>query len=157
MELYSNFFVPSPLLVSEASTINYKPCPSWLGQFQIKMYGEAYGRNHGKLPPALRALALDLTKLVPEQQFTTCFVQKYKQGSFVSPHRDPKNNIGYTLIALFGSWIGGKTIVENVEYETAPGTVCKLPCTFNGYQGPRHSVTEITSGIRYALILNTIE
>lgn len=40
-------------------------------------------------------------------------------------------------------------------FEISPD-ILVLECTIDGKQGPHHRVNKVTSGTRYALILNTI-
>ncbi len=93
--------------------------------------------------------------MVPDQDFNTVFLQRYLIGGQVLPHRDPKNNIGYTIISTFGTWREACTHVNEESFILEDSDVAVLPCTINGLQGPRHYMTPVQSGIRYALILNT--
>lgn len=140
-----------------ASGLDYRPVPMWLGNFQFRLFGMAYGRHHGYLPPHIKDMVRPLMGLCPAQTFTTVFVQRYEEGTEVFSHRDPKNNTGYTVIAPLGDYEGGVLHVEGVgTYSVRPRDAIVLPCTINGVQGPRHWLTPITKGTRYAVILNTI-
>ena len=94
---------------------------------------------------------------VRDQEFNTVFLQRYERGQYVRSHRDPTNNLGYTVIATFGQWEGGVTTVEGADpFRMRPGDLVVLPCTIAGRRGPLHSVSRIEKGIRWTLILNTI-
>ena len=157
-----------------APNVGYRPVPAWLGNFEFKLFGRAYGKEHGVLPPEIRPIAERLMRLIPAQAWTTVFVQRYLTGQEVLPHRDPKNNTGYTVIAVFGDYDGAETTLEGSDvlpdgslkfgsgadddrFRLERGDVLILPCTINGVQGPKHAVSPVTRGIRYTLILNTIE
>lgn len=142
----------------EASDIQLRSSPQWLGGFGFRIYGMYGGRNYGRTPKLLRRQAERMKQLVPDQFFTTLFLQRYKQDEQVLPHRDPRNNVGYTIISTFGTWTGATTHIQGQEpVQMQAGSTMVLPCTINGKQGPRHWVTPVTSGTRYALILNTIQ
>ena len=100
--------------------------------------------------------------LCPNQEFNTIFIQKYEAGTSVKKHRDPRNNIGYIIIAVFGDYDGAVSRIYHEEtsgstsFHLKPGDVLVLPCTIDGKQGPAHEVSEIEDGTRYAIILNTI-
>lgn len=135
--------------------VNYKSSPGFLGKFHISYYGQPYGRGR-QLPEALDDLAQRMTQIHPEQTFNAAFIQKYEQGAFVAAHRDPRSNTGHTLIAVFGDFDGGMTTIDGyAPFTLEEGDILSLECTINGIQGPRHEVSEITRGTRYALILNT--
>lgn len=140
---------------------NTKPVPSWLGNFTFSIFGNVYGKKTTKLSPKLQDLVLKLAALHPEQEFNTTFLQVYKTGTKVRKHRDPKNNIGYTIIAVFGEFQGAMTTLhtdhERILFTLRPGDVLSLACTIDGVQGVPHEVSEVISGTRCALILNTIE
>ena len=143
-------------LQQAASAQDFKPVPRWLGNFSFKMFGKAYRRNYGRTPEPLRTAAVELASLRPQQVFTTVFLQRYTVGQQVLAHRDPRNNVGVTVIGVFGDFTGAVSHVGNESLQLNSGDVLVLPCTINGVQGPRHSVSPVTSGTRYALILNTI-
>lgn len=150
-------FLDTTGLIEVANRVYFRSVPSWLGNFQFKVYGQAYGKDHGLPPVELLIQARKLRGLVPGQKFNTIFLQKYIVGSKVLPHRDPKNNTGYTVIGVFGEFEGAKTKVDAKEYQLYSGDVMVLPCTIDGTQGPQHEVSAVTKGTRFALILNTIE
>lgn len=136
--------------------VEWRAVPKWLGNFNFCIYGESGGKNRGSLPPDLQALADKMQKLVPEQEFTTAFLQKYEKGEFVKPHRDPRNNLGYTIIAVFGEFEGAESVVGKKRLQLRTGDVLVQRCNLNKLPRPLHRVSEVTSGTRYALILNTI-
>ena len=84
------------------------------------------------------------------------FLQRYRAGEYVSEHRDPTNNIGYTVLGIFGEFMGARSAVGGKNFILAAGDVLQLECTINGVQGPPHNVHPVIRGTRYALILNTI-
>ena len=150
-----NFSKPIPIekideLLLFAQAQSYRPCPSWLGKFSFITYN--------KLPSGLARInsAIETYSGV---SFNAWFLQKYDTGSYVAPHRDPKNNLHFTYIIPFGNWTGGYSITAGVSEATRwePGQVYFQRCTIDNMQGPRHSVTEITSGTRYAFIGNIIQ
>lgn len=152
-------------LVEAIEHLPYKPVPKWLGDFQFKMFGQAYGRHYGHTSGRLREAVVELAWIKPRQTFTTVFVQRYKQGQQVLPHRDPKNNVGHTIIGVLGDFEGASTYMAlgggdvdggTLSFKLNSGDVLVLPCTIDGKQGPMHWVEPVTSGTRYAIILNTI-
>ena len=150
-------FLDTTGLAEVAARIYFRSVPSWLGNFQFRIYGNSYGKDHGLPPVELLIQARKLRGLVPEQKFNTIFLQKYIVGSKVLPHRDPKNNTGYTIIGVFGDFEGAKSKVGDQEFQLNSGDVMVLPCTINGIQGTKHEVSAVEKGTRFALILNTIE
>lgn len=130
----------------------YECAPDWLGDFGMVSYS-----NWKDLPDGLRLPAVRLAAFAQEQDFNRFFVQRYREGEQVYPHRDPMNNVGYTIIGIFGDFEGAVTNVAGETYRMNHGDVLKLPCTIDGVQGPLHSVSPVKRGTRYALILNTIE
>jgi len=149
-------FFPEERYLEAARGLPLRPCPKWLGNFSFRMWG---GNTPDPVPFAveLADLVLQLEAQVPGQQFNTVFLQRYTRGQEVYSHRDPKNNLGHTVIGTFGEWTGAETRTEEgVRFRMAPGDVTVLPCTIDGVQGPRHSVSPVLSGTRWALILNTV-
>lgn len=155
---------------AEAEEQPLRTCPSWLGNFDFRMYGldpeTAKARKLSMLPPLLAERAAAMATLLPDQRFNIAFLQRYETWNQVYSHKDPRNNTGYTLIGLFGTWEGATTLYgPGLRQVGAPmdglrgiaGDVIRLPCTINGAQGPWHAVTPVISGVRWALILNTIE
>jgi hypothetical protein len=163
MNILSQYLSPSDLETLEAwaPTLNYKPVPEWLGNFETRMFGAAYGKEHGHLPREIDPLVKRLLETTPDARWTTCFLQKYVEGSYVNSHRDPRNNHNRTCILAFGSFTGAVTLVETRKgpkrFQLERGDVLVLPATSDGVQGPEHSVSRVTSGIRYALVLNLTE
>lgn len=106
-EIHRKAFTPS--IHKECLINETKKVPPWLGNFSFGAYGPAYSKSVDKLPRGViefcKAIASDC---VPDQKFNTIFIQKYEVGEFVRPHRDPKNNIGKTIIAIFGEFTGVK-------------------------------------------------
>jgi hypothetical protein len=149
-----NFLPQSDLdiLLKEAEEVTYRPCPGWLGNFNFKVYDKRSG------PPSTGILyvAEKLTDLVDEQTFNTVFLQKYEAGEFVREHQDPRNNVGDTIIACFGDFDGATHTIDGEEVQVFPGDVLVQQCTVGYSMGPKHSVSEVIDGVRYALILNTI-
>lgn len=146
------------LVIEELKALTYRPVPHWLGNFQFTIFGGTTGR---KAPAAVRAAAIKVMKLHPEQKFNTLFCQRYEVGQSVKEHRDPKNNIGHTLVCVFGEFEGAASYIKPATGTKVlflgAGDVLSLACTIDGKQGPPHSVSPVTSGTRYAVILNTIE
>lgn len=166
LQVYRGLVSTSPRLQAILGMLPYRPVPAWLGDFEFKLYGTAYGRDHGKAPDEIEVEAQKLAALVPGQQWTTTFIQRYHPGSGVKPHRDPRNNLGFTVIGLYGDFTPTWFTVRqpdgsDLTLEQAPGDVLVLPCTIEGVQGPLHSMGWSTTvnplkGPRYAIILNTI-
>lgn len=154
--IHRNFFDPKRIPIYPFG----KPVPSWLGDFKFGIFGEGYGTKR-KLPNQFRFVAESMASLHPDQTFTTTFLQCYEKGTSVKKHRDPKSNIGYTLIGVYGEFTGAETTLYldsgPVRFTLAPGDVLSLACTIGGVQGVPHEVSEVTSGTRYALILNTLD
>lgn len=149
----------------EVAAISLKQCPSWLGDFSFKTYGECYGRTHGPLPDALRRISRVMIATADAESipWNAAFLQRYNKGEQVKPHRDPENNLDSTLIFTFGSWTGATTAVEDPSdhhgykhHRMVRNEMMQLPCTLYGRRGPRHYVSPVISGTRYALILNWI-
>lgn len=151
MDVYVSAFLPSRGERAAFGRLPYRPVPAFLGDFSFVSYS-----GIPTLPKALRSLAGWLTTLAPEQEFNAAFIQRYREGESVRRHRDPLNNVGYTLIAVLGEFEGAVSEVDGREFQLRDGDVLKLECTIDGVQGPPHSVSPVTAGIRYALILNTI-
>jgi hypothetical protein len=163
MNILPQYLTSSELETLEtwAPTLNYKPVPEWLGNFSFRMFGTAYGKEHGTLPVAIEPIARRLMEIVPEQSWTTIFIQRYLVGEQVHTHRDPRNNHGQTCVAVFGSWRGAVSSVAASDpryrkFRLERGDVLVLPTTIDGQQGPEHSVSPVKIGIRYAFVLNTI-
>jgi hypothetical protein len=143
-----------------APTLDYKPVPEWLGNFSFRMFGAAYGKEYGLIPEHIKPIALRLMELSP-QEWTTVFVQRYLPTEGVKAHRDPRNNHGQTVITVFGEWRGAISSVAASDpryrkFRLERGDVLVMPTSIDGQQGPEHSVSPVRSGIRYALVLNTI-
>lgn len=155
MNIYRNLLTETEqnFILQLAANTTFKQCPSWLGNFQFKCYYNNSFLNKSSCRELFEKLALQ----VPNQEFNTVFLQKYPVGSIVKQHRDPKNNIGYTIIAISGIFTGATTTVNKTSYQLQSGDVGILPCTINETQGPPHCVSEVTSGLRVALILDTIK
>jgi hypothetical protein len=139
----------------EIGRLGLRRAPHFLGDFKYQMYkGCPMGHQTNRVVSYLRTL-------VPNQSFNTVFIQSYEPGQCVKPHRDPRNNVGQTVIGLFGdNW---ETLLsvdsEETQFRQFPGDVFILPCTIDGVQGPRHAVNwaiNSGNGIRHAIILNTI-
>lgn len=140
------------LIVEVAHNTVFKRCPSWLGAFDFKCFYN-YSYKNSRLIKVIDHLAT----IRPEQKFNTVFLQRYKTADYVGPHRDPKNNVGVTIIGIAGLFTGATSHCEpGLAYQIAPGDVAVQDCTIDGVQGPRHRVSPVLSGTRYALILNTI-
>ena len=130
-----------------------KKVPHWLGEFSFKTYYK-YSWKRTALAPVVEKLAT----FAPHQKFNTVFLQVYASGAIVKEHRDPRNNVGETIIGIAGDFTGANTYVNGqLAGQLLPGDVGVLPCTINGVQGPRHNVTRVLTGYRVALILNTVE
>lgn len=140
-------------LIEHAEDVHMRPCPMWLGNFSFKMWGKRYG----KPPEVWLEAAQVLRQLVPNQTFNTLYLQRYEKGQQVYRHRDPRNNVGYTIIWVFGEFTGAKLTVDGRRCEVPRDHAFVLPCTINGVQGPPHSVSPVTSGTRWTFILGTTE
>lgn len=133
--------------------------PLWLGDFQMQKWELDTAQIPGALVPFVAKLA---SVAPPPFPYNYVFLQRYEVGEGVRWHRDPRNNLWGTLIAPFGEYTGAETSIRYQPEEEAetcqvlPGTALWLPCTVSGRQGPHHSVSNVTSGERWALILNTI-
>jgi hypothetical protein len=138
-------------LLLAAQQVRMTQSPGFLGNFQFR-----YWKWPAPLPKDFNEVAKRLADLVPDQELNTFFLQRYPTGSYVKKHRDPKNNVSHTVIALFGNYRGAVNEFDGKSYYTEPGDVIVAPCTINGIQGPWHSVSEVESGVRWALIGNTI-
>lgn len=135
----------------------WKPCPKWLGSFSQQIFGQVRGKDHGPLPKDLKQLADRMSLLLPQQRFTTAFIQKYIRGEETKWHLDPKSNTDYTVIAVFGRWRGGETLIGKLRIILQPGDVLVQRCHTKGKKRPLHRLSKITEGERYALIINTIK
>jgi hypothetical protein len=129
----------------------YRPCPAFLGHFDYSKFTNIQG-----LGSELIEVILLLSSLVPSQEFNTVFIQRYLAGAFVAGHRDPRNNLDKTVVSIFGHFDGAISQCADFRYRLDSGDVAIQDCTINGEQGPYHSVDSVTSGVRYAIILNTI-
>lgn len=141
--------------IEQACSSHLRAVPSWLGTFKFRPYYKSSYVNH----PSLGPIAKRLSTLVPAQKFNTAFLQRYDTGSCVSPHRDPRNNIGFTIIAVAGEFTGAETALSCPpgRLHLKSGDVLVMPCTIDGIQGPRHEVSPVITGTRTTLILNTLE
>lgn len=137
-------------VVQILKSLPYRPCPKFLGQFDYSQY-----KNWSRFDPFLVDMIRRLESLVPFQKFNTVFIQRYLDESFVQRHKDPLNNVGKTVIAIFGQFTGGVSDHNGSSYRADSGDVVIQNCTINGQQGEPHSVGRIM-GERYAIILNTI-
>jgi len=160
MIVIDSIFSPQDLKELEVEALGQKlrPVPSWLGDFHFKVYGQVYNRDQGRLPPLLRQAAIELIERFQLGiRFNAAFLQRYDTGTSVKEHRDPANNLHRTIIAPFGTYTGGNLVVENKIVSTlVPGAAVCLPCTVDGQRGPKHHLTKIETGTRWALILNHI-
>lgn len=159
IKIIPEIFSPQELAALEAAALGeiLRPVPNWLGTFKFKIYGECYGRKQGLLPPELKAAAIKLIDLfAPGTRFNAAFLQCYPTGSEIHEHRDPANNINCTIVAPFGTFTGGNLIIGNKTQDLSVGGAILFPTTVNGKQGPKHRLTKIKSGTRWALILNQI-
>ena len=147
-------------LLADLAAVSYRPAPSWLGSFQFRMYKPIALAQPCPVwvYDSVWEEARRLAQAVPEQHFNTLFVQRYLPGQNVRSHRDPRNNVGYTVIGLYGDFTATRFRVEETWAEQRPGDVFVLPCTIAGVQGPQHGMQWLpgSTGTRYAIILNTI-
>jgi hypothetical protein len=152
-----NHFDPKP--IEAVLPAHGREVPRWLGDFKFSVFGPT-GKARKSLPYRVREFMDELALLCPEQDFNTAFVQRYDVGTSVKPHRDPRNNVGYTVIAVLGEFEGATTRLhlepEHVTFTLKSGDILVLPCTINGVQGCIHEVSPVLSGTRYAVILNTV-
>jgi hypothetical protein len=142
-------------LTNAFERLPYRPVPEWLGSFSFVTYDRI-----AKMPKVMQqyvAHMMDIDDtLFGGQAWNTFFVQRYREGEYVAEHRDPQNNVGHTLIAVFGNFEGAVSTVGDETFQLGAGDILRLPCTINGRQGPKHSVSPVTKGTRYALVMNTI-
>jgi hypothetical protein len=136
--------------------IEWQRCPKWLGNFASRPYGEISGKSFGRLPRDIKMMTDRMAALVPGQHFTTAFIQKYEVGQGVKPHRDPKSNLGYTVLGAFGEWEGAETVLEKHRFTLRSGDALVQRCYIKSRRRPLHRVSEVTKGIKYSLIINTI-
>ena len=160
LQLHACAFEPKQSHREVAEDTPLRPCPKWLGNFSFRQWGGKHP-DPFPFPAGLAELVPTLEALVPAQKFNTVFLQRYERGQAVYEHRDPKNNLGHTVIGLFGEWTGGTSIIsfgdDDVNtFDLQPGNALVMACTIDGKQGPLHSVSPVLSGTRWALILNTI-
>lgn len=157
-QILRNHFNPLPL--EPLLPARGRGVPAWLGDFQFEIYGEG-GKNRRSIPYLMREFIDELASLRPSQQFNTVFFQRYNTGASVKLHRDPRNNVGFTVIAILGKFEGARTTLHLesglTTFRLVAGDVLVLPCTIDGKQGPPHEVSPVLSGTRFAVILNTIE
>lgn len=146
-------------LMAEATEVDFKTAPTFLGPFGMACYGEHYGRGR-KLPPTHKAIALRMMAQLPAQKFNCAFLQRYSKDVGVKRHRDPKDNVGHTLILTYGPFESYDFWCKS-QWTIRPRTLIKLPCTmeFEGelVQGPEHYAYATERGERFSLILNTIK
>lgn len=154
VQVYEQFLTQEERQAIATCPAYLRAVPNWLGTFQFRPYYKSTYLKH----PVLGGVATRLAALVPDQTFNTAFLQRYETGSCVRPHRDPRNNVGFTVIAVAGEFTGAETKVSCPpgRLHLRSGDVLVMPCTIDGVQGPWHEVSEVTSGTRHALILNTI-
>ena len=149
--IHRGYLYPQPEHHRALERLPYRASPEFLGEFGFLSY-----KRFSHTPNALHGLLGRLQDLVPEHRFNRVFIQRYREGEFVRPHRDPINNVGVTVIAIFGEFEGAESSVEGETFTLSDGDVLVLDCTINGKQGPVHEVSPVLGGTRYALILNTI-
>lgn len=138
--------------------------PRWLGSFSLAIWGH-YRSVARPLTPPLQGLTVRMIEAakaanwaMPEDGFTTVFVQRYDRGDFVAPHLDPSDNLHSTLILSLGDYAGPlHTIGTDSPVSLPPGSMLRLPCRVGAVWGPRHSVSRVEAGVRWAIILNKIE
>lgn len=151
-----NVLAPDRGIMKAFEHLPYRPVPAWLGDFSFVVYD----RPH-RLPAALFALFQHMQDiddvLFGPQRWNRVFVQRYREGEQVFEHRDPKSNVDHTLIAIFGDFEGAISRVGDEVFQLRAGDMLRLPCTIDGRQGPPHSVSPVTRGTRYALVLNHID
>lgn len=150
--VHQRYLYPQPEHYRALERLPYRAAPAFLGEFGFLSY-----KRIAQTPNALHGLIGRMQKLVPEQRFNRVFIQRYAEGEFVRRHRDPINNVGQTVIAIFGEFEGAISNISGEEISLIDGDVLVLECTINGKQGPIHEVSPVLSGTRYALILNSIE
>lgn len=145
----------------EAETLFYRSCPEWLGTFDFAIYGGKYGRR-APLPPTLATMADRIRSKLPQgPAYNTVFVQRYRPGFVVKPHRDPKSNLVATGILAFGAFSDVWTQIHDGpmagSIQQRCGDLLILPCFDGTRPGPMHSVNgTMMRGIRYTLIVNEV-
>jgi hypothetical protein len=157
----------------DVSKIPWRSAPKFLGDYQYHQSGEAYGR-HIVIPENLQAPVqhiLDtyrefLEPVIGTQHFNTQFYAKFEVEQEVNSHRDPLNNIGYTLIYVRtkGSapytYIGQYKRQNIISLKVEHDCLLALPCSVEAnespkHQGPWHHVDPAPDP-RFTIILNTI-
>ncbi len=157
VHIHRQAILPTQAEYNAIKEIAFRKVPNFLGDFTFSCFGGPYGQKKSAVPADVLNVAHQLALLHPEQTFNTLFLQRYQLGQSVKRHRDPRNNVGHTLILALGEFEGATTSVQGeTPFTLKHGDVLRLPCTINGIQGPPHEVSAITSGERFALILNTI-
>lgn len=159
------FTTTTPELVEAINKINFKRSPGFLGGFDFAMFPRRGGMDENNFESLscariIRNEIIRLSSLVPGQRFNCAFIQRYYPGQEVKRHKDPHNNVKYTVIGLYGQDWETTLHTDEAEFHQVPGDAWVLPCTFNNERGPAHWVTwdnKECQGIRYAVILNTIE
>lgn len=156
MNRLTNILTADKWMMNAFERLPYRPVPEWLGTFSFVTYNRLC-----KMPAALKRMVEYMEEidevLFGGQAWNTFFVQRYREGEYVAEHRDPQNNVGHTMIAIFGDFEGAVSTVGDETFQLEAGDILRLPCTINGRQGPKHSVTPVTKGTRYALVMNTIK
>lgn len=156
-KVHRSFFDPAGL-GDALDEVRMSPAPRWLGRFSLRYWKQANWEEVLRhVPSVVAVLTRRLATLVPDQQFNTLFLQRYEVGDFVAPHRDPVSNVGCTVISVCGDFEGAKSTVAGISFSLAPGDVLVQCCTVSGVQGPWHEVSPVARGVRYAVILNTVQ
>ena len=144
-----------------AKPLHYRSVPRWLGNFAFVTFrrSPSFGpQDYPVLPSSFEPFVKVLEALVTVQSFNTIFLQRYGVGSEVLRHRDPLTNTATTIIAPFGDFGGAESLCEGYRFFVRPGDVAIQRCTTSCLLSrPWHSVSPVTKGTRYALILNTID
>ena len=140
ISLYENFWTQEEQarIIAFIDSLSMKTAQPWLGRFRIKGYYDN-SIKQTELSDIFDKFCT-LNQDVYVQDFNTVFLQKYPEGSYVNEHKDPKNNVGYTLIGIFGDFEGAETDVEGNKVRVEPGQILAMPCTIDGVKGPKHSV-----------------
>jgi len=135
----------------------WRPIQKRLGNYAFRIYGRAYSKNYGKLPKTLKNIANRLESLVPQQCFTTAFLQRHEVNQGIRPHRDPINYTGFAVTGIFGGFSGAEMAIgRGSRVRLEPGDVLVQRCNVNPLPRPLYRMTQVTKGIRYSLTLNTV-
>lgn len=139
-----------------ADKAKYSLCSNWLGDYETSLYA-LENMSPFEIPHVFTKLAKVVLPLVEtDQQYNNIMLQRHVEGTVVRPHFDPRDVKGYAIVIPFGIYEGGSIIIDGEEVEVNPGDVLLRQATKGFTMGPRHSISAVESGTRYALEFLTI-